>query len=151
MIAKLRSPSLLVLMLLLLGCESVAAPTSGRSRLYVLSDVDGIVVPATLPTLVGDTTTILWATVTLDATGQAVSTTRLRHVYLSYPPDTTTTVLIRKYREEGDSITVGYFATCRDICLPNSVGLLTDSTLTLTWDIIPRTDPVYRYRLSATY
>jgi hypothetical protein len=151
MFRMLGSLSVPAVLSLVVACDSVTAPPSGQSRLYVLTDIDGTAVPAALITGIGDTTTVFWATLSLDPSGQAIRATQFRHAYLNYRPDTTTTVSVRRYREEGDSITVGFFTTCPDICLPNEVGRLADSTLTLTFDIRPRTDRVYRYRLAATY
>ena len=141
---------LLALALVIVGCESATAPVANLRRLYVLADVDGQPLPAAMGSQVGDTTTILWATVMLDATGHAVLMMRSRHAYLAYPPDTSTNVAELKYLAAGDSITIGAFGPC-DACVPNLVGQLSDSVLTLTYDVRPRFDPLYRYRLSATY
>ncbi len=142
---------LLAMALVILGCESATAPVPNQRRLYVLTDVDGQPLPAVMGSQVGDTNTILWATVTLDATGHAVLMKRYGHAYLAYPPDTSTSVSELKYLAAGDSITIGFFGPCIDLCAPNLVGQLADSVLTLTYDVTPRFDPLYRYRLSATY
>jgi hypothetical protein len=142
---------LLALALVILGCESATAPVPNQRRLYVLADVDGQPLPAVMGSQVGDTDTVLWATVTLDAAGHAVLMKRYRHAYLAYPPDTSTSVSEMNYLAAGDSITVGFFGPCMDLCAPNLVGQLTDSVLTLTYDVTPRFDPLYRYQLSATY
>ena len=141
----------LSLLLVTLGCESTTAPVANQTRLYVLADIDGQAIPATTGSQVGDTTTVLWGTVTLDANGRAVVTQHYRYVWRNYPPDTSTLVLVEKYMAAHDSITVGSFARCPDLCAPNMVGQLSDSTLTLTYDVLPRSDAVYRYRLSTTY
>lgn len=57
--------------------------------------------------------------------------------------------LTKRIYELGDSIATGYFGRCRDICIPNRIGVFDDSTVTLTYQEYPPDLPVYRYRLLA--
>lgn len=145
--------ALLLLLVSALACHgSTTEPTV--SRLYVLESVNGQPLPAILSAGQSDTTKVLWATVTLDASGTAVITEHRLRVSPTKPIDEVTYTSRYDYRIAGDSITVGSFQTC-PCCLPcafplQQVGQVTAATLTLTFQTNPSA-PTYFYRLAQTY
>lgn len=120
------------------------------SRVYALVSVDGHGVPAVQSMGPFGSTTYVRGTFTLDTAGTAVTLTHLRD-------ETPTGVAAREYDVtiggeyliRGDSIEVGGFGTCPGTatCAPNRIGFFSDTTSTLTWAILPPTDPVFLYRV----
>jgi hypothetical protein len=55
------------------------------------------------------------------------------------------------YRIASDSISVGTFDSCSGECAASDVGAFSDSVLTLTINVNPRTSPVYTYRLGVRF
>jgi hypothetical protein len=97
--------------------------------------------------------TMLWSTLSLDTVGKAEEIDHWRHVYLAYPAEDNTYAARYEYKTSGDSITIGSFTPCRDICASNRIGLLSDSTIALTvsYNPYPTNPIVWLYRLVQSY
>ena len=139
----------LIALLLLCGvaaaCRESTAPRT-TLRVYVLDSIDAHALPAVVSAFDGDTTVVRGAVLTLNQDGHAMRVEQLHSTYRAYPPADTTITQQLGYRIARDSITVGYFTSCRGLCAPDEVGAFTDSALTLTYDVSPRFDPVYYYQ-----
>jgi hypothetical protein len=145
--------ALLPVVALTTACHEATAPPQAISRLYILESIDGRPLPTITSAGAGDTTTMLWATFTLDPVGNAVEVDHRRHVYLTNPAEETTFAAHYEYRTTGDSVTVGSFMPCPDLCPSNRVGILSDSMLALTvgYNPYPINPTVYLYRLIKSY
>jgi hypothetical protein len=146
--------ALLLLFASTVGCREATTPSTTVSRIYVLETLNGQPLPAILSAGQSDTTRVLWATLTLDATGTAVIIEHRLRVSPTNVADEATFTSRFDYRITGDSITVGSFQACQ-CCLPcafplEQVGRVTGTTLTLTFRINPP-PPTYLYRLAQTY
>lgn len=146
------STALLALAVCTLACHESTAP-HGTTRVYVLDNINGNPPPAITSAGAGDTLTVLWATLTLGPDGNAVTIDRFRHAYLAYPPQESTRSWRYQYRVAGDSITVGYFGKCPDICISNQVGVIADSSVSLieSYNPYPVPSVIRRYHLINTY
>jgi len=138
---------------LMIGCHDTTAPTTPNSRLYILESIKGQPLPAITSAGAGDTVTMLWSTITLDPIGNAVEVVHQRQAYLAFPAEETTYAQRYEYKITGDSITVGSFQRCVDLCPSNRVGLLSDSTVALTFGYspYPLNPTIYLYRLVKAY
>jgi hypothetical protein len=138
---------------LTMGCHDTTAPPAPNSRLYILESIRGQPLPTIASAGAGDTVTMLWSTITLDPVGNAVEVVHRRQAYLTFPAEETTYAQRYEYRITGDSITVGSFQRCVDLCASNRVGLLSDSTIALTvgYNPYPLNPTIYLYRLVKTY
>lgn len=120
---RLLCEKVLVLGLALtMGCHDTTAPTTPNSRLYILESIKGQPLPAITSAGAGDTITMLWSTITLDPVGNAVEVAHQRHAYLTFPAEEATYAQRYEYKITGDSITVGSFQRCVDLCPSNRVG-----------------------------
>ena len=135
-----------------LGCHDTTAP-AGITRIYVLESVNGNPLPTITSAGAGDTVTALWATLTLTPDGQAVMVDHLREAYLAYPPEERTLASQYQNTIAGDSITVGFFGTCLDLCISNQVGSIADSSVSLIEGYNPYPVPsvIRLYRLIDSY
>jgi hypothetical protein len=138
---------------LMMGCHDTTAPMTPSSRLYTLETIKGQPLPTITSAGAGDTITMLWSTITLDPVGNAVEVLHQRQAYLTYPTEETTYVQRFDYRIAGDSITIGSFQRCVDLCASNRVGFLSDSTIALSvgYDPNPSNQTVYIYHLVRAY
>ncbi len=136
----------------LLACSDALrfpGTTARTQRVYVLESVDGHPVPTVVYSGPIETYTAIDGELLLQTLDSAKE---IRHARDSLPQYGTTVyldTLQRSYIIYGDSIAVGFFGECRDICAPNRIGRYDDSTLTLTDQIYPPTNAVYQYRLVA--
>jgi len=135
------------------ACHESSAPHQATTRVYVLESINGNPPPTVTSSGAGDTVTVLWATLTLGPTGDALTVDHLRHAYLAYPPQEQTLASPSEYRVTGDSITVGFFGQCQDLCIRNRVGVITESSVSLIDDYNPYPVPsvIRVYRLIDTY
>ena len=147
-----RATALLVATVSTLACHESTAP-QGTTRVYVLESINGNPPPAITSAGAGDTVTVLWGTLTLNPNGDAVTVDHLRHAYLAYIPEQKTSAFRYQYRLAGDGITVGFFGHCPDICIPNRVGTITESSLSLieSYNPYPVPSVIRLYRLIDIY
>lgn len=147
------TPSLLVVFAL--ACHDTVEPTPTVSRLYTLETVDGQPLPATISAGAGETTQVVWSTLTLESSGQAVTVHHLSGVWLQNPPEESTVVRRQEYRITGDSIEIGSFHPCPPgaECVGNNLGQIGDSTVAIAefYRVYPTDPVVYRYRLVQIY
>lgn len=149
---NLICPTLLVAVASVLACHESTAPQS-ETRIYVLQSINGNPLPVVTGAGAGDTLTALWATLTLEPNGNATTIDHYRHVYLAYPAEEKTLAVRLQYRVSRDSITVGWFGQCVDICAWNRVGSITDSSVSLieSYNPYPTPSEVRLYRLIQSY
>ena len=142
------STTALLVMLALSACGNDATRPGLRvTRSYVLESIDGQTLPtnfeAASPSL-----TALSGTLSLDSTGSSTATTHVHQTPSNFDPSDFDTVLRGEYRFRGDSIEIGFFGTCRDLCVPNRLGVVSDSTLVLEYLIFMGSGPhSFLYRL----
>jgi hypothetical protein len=140
-----QSALLLSCTLLLAGCDATA-PRLGSARLYQLTSVDNVALPVVINATNGDTTSLLSTTLTLDDAHHALTVSQYHYNYAT-APDTTVTVAFRSaWRQHGDSIAIGYFGRCVDLCPLNETGTVIGPAITLTSSGL-----AYRYQLAAVY
>jgi hypothetical protein len=130
------------------ACHDSTAPSE---RLYVLTAVDGHSLPV-ISVGIDVSSTLLSGTLVLDRVGHAL---RVDH-YHDYSANGGGMTFERAEQLSGpytitnDSITVRWTSQGQcgpGPCLPNDVGVFSDSTVTLTADFGERTSSVYTYRL----
>jgi hypothetical protein len=133
-----------------IGCHDTTAPATPSSKLYVLQTVNGQPVPANT----GGSTSIVWATLTLDAVGNATTVDHRQTIFQGVPSENT--IAIRhQYRIRGDGIEIGSFTPCPPgaDCIGNTFGVVADSSIALTVSYIsfPTEPIVYLYHLVPTF
>jgi len=148
---RLSGQKAFVLVLALtMGCHDTTAPPAQSARVYVLESVNGQPVPVFL----GGSTTVVWATLTLDVAGNAITVDHNRSVFQNTSSENTYSVR-REYRVRGDSIEIGAFKPCPPgaLCIANTLGVIADSTVALTigYNPYPTNPIVYLYRLVQSY
>jgi hypothetical protein len=131
-----------------LSCSEVTRPAPTR-KFYVLESVDGHPVPAVVYSAPIETYTALDGALLLQTSDSAKEIFHARDSLTGYGTSVGTDTIRGSYRIDGDSIEVGFFGRCRDICAPNRIGRYDDSTITLTYAFFPPSGPVYAYRLVA--
>jgi hypothetical protein len=133
---------------LTMGCHDATAPATPRTRLYVLESVNGRPVPVNL----GGSDSVLWATLALDPAGNAITVDHIKSVFQNNSSESTYSLRF-EYRIRGDSIEIGSFQPCPDICAGNRVGVISDSTVVLTvgYNSYPTNPIIYLYRLIQSY
>ena len=142
-----RLTAVLIVSVAASACHDSTAPIF---RTYALTEIDGQPLPVTYMGIDAGST-VLSGTLYLDNAGHVL---RVDH-YQDYSANTGKTYdrterLHDDYRISNDSITVGSFGTCTSSCRGNEVGVFSDSLLTLTIDVLPRTRPVYTYHAVKT-
>jgi len=142
-----RLAAVLIVSVAVSACHDSTAPIL---RTYALTEIDGQPLPVTFMGIDAGST-VLSGTLYLNDAGQAL---RVDH-YRDYSANTGKTYdrterLHDDYRISNDSITVGSFSTCASSCRGNEIGVFSDSVLTLTFDVMPRTRPVYTYHAIKT-
>ncbi len=133
------------------GCTDATAPPKRVTALYVLESVDGNPLPATFSMVPAGTTTIYWATLNLDAAGNATIAERRRRESGTSQQEQTHTILT-DYEITGENIAIG--PPCLDDtladCAPKRVGQITGSTLTLSGGLSDPQSLVFLYRLAVS-
>jgi hypothetical protein len=131
-----RATALVVLMLAAVSCDSSPLrPLLHTRRSYALVGFDGESLPVTFES--GPSAfTILSGTLVLDSTGIATNVTHARATPSNFGPPEFDTSKPGEFRIQGDSIEIGYFTSCPDLCIPNRYGVISDSSVTLV-------DPVF--------
>jgi hypothetical protein len=130
------------------GCHDSTAPLL---RTYSLTEIDGDPLPVVFLGVDGNST-VLSSTLYLDVDGHALRINHYRDYSANFGGSTSerSEKLHDDYRISNDSIAVGSFGTCTSSCRGNDVGFFSDSVLTLTFDVLPRTRPVYTYHAVKT-
>jgi hypothetical protein len=144
------SMNLLVMALAMAACSNESTRPGPRvTQNYVLESLDG----RSLPTIFESddvTLTALSGTLALDSTGSSTSITHVNQVPDNFGPNEYDTVARGEYRFRGDSIEIGSFSKCQDLCVPNRLGVVSDSSLTLEYFTFMGTGPhIFLYRLVA--
>jgi len=139
-----------IMLCVTLGCRDAIEPSPATvSGLFVLQSVDGRTLPTIISAGAGDTTQVLWSTVTLDSTGQAVTVNHISHAYLQSGSEENTYTLRQQYRLKGDSIEIGGFGGCPPgaDCAGNIHGKITGSTLAIAefYNPYPTNPIIYIY------
>jgi hypothetical protein len=133
------------------GCNDATAPPTRVTALYVLQSIGGEPLPAVFSSRSGETATVFWATLNLDAAGNAAMAERRRRESPTFQQEHTNTKLT-DYEIIGESITIG--PPCpRDTlvdCYPKRVGHVKDSILTLSGELGEPHTLVYEYRLAVS-
>ena len=136
-----------VLLLALFACgDGTTSPLLRVQRSYVLESVDDLPLPATFES--DDVTlTALSGFLTLDSIGSTTWVTNVHQSPDNFGDGNFVTSIPGEYRFRGDSIEIGYFGRCRDLCIENRLGVTTDSTLSLYDPIFMGGSHSFRYRL----
>jgi hypothetical protein len=130
------------------GCHDTSAPFA---PIYVLTAVDGHSLPI-VSNGIDVSSTLLSGTLVLDPFGHAL---RIDH-YRDFSANGGGMTFIRDQQLSGpytianDSISVRWTSQGQcgpGPCLPNDIGVVSDSIVTLTADFGARTSPVFTYRL----
>jgi hypothetical protein len=131
------------------SCSDATAPRS-YSPSYALTSVNGQSVPAEVVSIPGVLSiTDVSGTLSLNPDSSAVVLTHIHRVDASTGTLDYDQVDSVDYRIHGDSIEVGIFGPCPNICVPNLEGTVTPSTVTLTPKQTPRLPPIFRYDVEA--
>ena len=136
----------------ILACSDATSPPrpAVTQKYYVLESIDGNRVPVILGSGPAETLTVLAGALLLQSSDSSKEIKRGRDAVTGYPTYDFSDTLHSSYRIHGDSIEVGFFGACRDICYPNRAGRYDDSTITLALQFSPGAiGPVYLYRLVA--
>lgn len=143
-----RLTVVLVVSVAVSACHDSTAPIL---RTYALTEIDGHQLPFVFLGVDGSST-VLSSTLYLDVDGHILRINHYRDYSANFGGSTSerSEKLHDDYRVANDSITVGSFGTCTSSCHVNEVGVFSDSVLTLTIDLLPRTRPVYTYRAVKT-
>jgi hypothetical protein len=133
------------------GCGNATAPSQNVTALYVLESINGQSLPATFSLHPGWIATVSWATVNLDAAGNATMAERRRTETPSSQFERTA-ARITDYEITGERIEIGPPCPLDAPidCVPKRIGLITASTLTLSGDLGDPHGVLYLYRLAAT-
>ncbi len=145
-----RSFGAAFIMLLAAGCGDSTAPPTRLTASYVLESINGQALPASFSPRAGETATVFWETISLDATGNATSVQRRRTETATVQHELTN-AKITDYEIDGESIEIGPPCSLdpRADCAPKRVGQITPSTLTLSGELGDPHGLVYLYRLAA--
>jgi hypothetical protein len=147
--ALCASTLMLGLALVTMSCSDSTAPKR-YSPSYALTSVNGQSVPAEMVSIPGTLSiTDVSGTLSLNPDGSAVVLTHIHRVDASTGTLDYDQVDSVDYRIHGDSIEVGIFGPCPNICVPNLEGTVTPSTVTLTPKQTPRLPPIFRYDVEA--
>ena len=136
----------LLITLLAAGIVGVACSDSTGSqhadRVYTLVDIDGTPPPGVV-SVFGISSVVQRASLTLRFDGRATWFARV-------PTDAGTggdsTIAAQvEYQIHDDSIRLAV-PGCRGTCIPDDVGAISDTSLTLTYAVTPRFTPIYTFR-----
>ncbi|MEO8909447.1 MAG: hypothetical protein ABI408_04390 [Gemmatimonadaceae bacterium] len=139
---------LTLVLLVFIGVSACHDSTAPILRTYELTAIDGHPLPVTFMGVDGGST-VLSGRLYLYGSGQAVKVDQ----YRDYSANGGGMTLDRTEQQPGDytitndSIRVGWrVGSCGGPCVSDDIGAFSDSMLTLTIDLMPRTRPVYSYR-----
>jgi hypothetical protein len=144
-----RLTAVLLLCVTASACRDSTAP---GIRVYQLTEVNGQPLPFSLPGGIDVFATVISGGLVLDNSGHALRTTRMR-IFSANLNSTGESSDGRQddYRIDNGTITVGSLNGCTSSCVNSESGVYTGDMLTLTLDVIPRTFPVYTYRLVSRF
>ena len=129
--------------------DSTAPPPTRVTALYILHSIGGEPLPANFSSRFGETATVFWATLNLDAAGNATFAERRRRESATFQQERTNSTLT-DYEINGENIAIGPpcpYSHLAD-CVPKRYGLIRDSTLTLSGEIGEPDTLVYEYHLA---
>ena len=140
---------ILVVALLVAGCSDATAPPTRVTALYLLESINGEPLPAIYSPRSGETATVFWATLNLDAAGNAALAERRHRVSSTFQQERTNTRLTG-YEIVGEDITIGPPCPNDPLvnCVPLRFGQIKDSILTLSGELGDPHTVVYQYRLA---
>jgi hypothetical protein len=142
-----RSFPLVLTVLALAACSDASSPPpKGPRKVYVLVSVNGAPLPAILASGSLETTWALRGTLTLGP-GDSATEVLVQRDSSQWGDSQGPYTMRGRFKITGDSIATGFFGHCRDICPPNRIGIIADSTVSLTYEVFPPSDPVYVYRI----
>ena len=133
---------------MLLACSDATKPSGTLvDRFYVLESVNGLAVPAILLSDSSEKFIVLEGGLRLRI--DQTSEERVHEVDSTsqFGASEYDNITPASYEITGDSIEVGWFGGCRDLCRPNRVGRYSDSTITLANQGFPENGQVYLYRI----
>ncbi|HEX9129213.1 MAG TPA: hypothetical protein VF850_08635 [Gemmatimonadaceae bacterium] len=147
----MRLSSLTAVLVVSVAVSACHDSTGPILRTYVLTAIDGQPLPVTFMGIDAGST-VLSGMLYLDNAGHVLRVNHYRDYSANFGGSTSerSETLHDDYRVANDSITVGSFGTCTSSCHVNEVGVFSDSVLTLTNDLLPRTRPVYTYHAVKT-
>jgi hypothetical protein len=137
---------------LTLACSEATAPPPTRvTALYVLQSIGGQPLPAIFSPRSGETATVFWATLNLDAAGNAIFAEHRRRESSSFQQERTNSRLT-DYEINGETIAIGPPCPNDPLadCFPKRYGQIRDSTLTLSGEIGEPHTLIYEYRLAVS-
>jgi hypothetical protein len=139
-----RLTAVLIASVAVSACHDSTAPIF---RTYALTEIDGQPLPVVFMGIDGGTT-VLSGTLYLNEASRVMRVNHYRDYSANFGGGAweRSEKLQDDYRISNDSITVGSFGTCTSSCRGNEIGVFSDSVLTLTFDAMPRTRPVYTYQ-----
>ena len=135
-----------------MACNDTTAPPPTRvTALYVLQSIGGEPLPAIFSPRSGETATVFWATLNLDAAGNATFAEHRRRESSSFQQDRTSSRLT-DYEINGETITIGPPCPHDPLadCVPKRVGQIRDSILTLSGELGEPHTLIYEYRLAVS-
>jgi hypothetical protein len=134
------------------ACSDTTAPPPTRvTALYVLQSVGGQPLPAIFSPRSGETATVFWATLNLDAAGNAIFAEHRRRESSNFQQERTNSRLT-DYEINGENIAIGPPCPNDPLadCYPKRYGQIRDSTLTLSGEIGEPHTLIYEYRLAVS-
>jgi hypothetical protein len=134
-----------------IGCHETTAPPVAGS--YVLESINGQPIPANIQAEGGDTITVIYSSLTLDAAGKAQLSEHIRYVHPNSPPGEVTYTTGYSYRLvsnviEGKNIVFDFSPPCppNALCPVPPTGTFVGSKLVLSWGPTPQSRPPSVYR-----
>ena len=141
---------ILVLTLTIACRESTAPPITGA---YALESINNQPIPANIQAEAGDTITVIWSDLTLDASGKAQLSEHIRYVHPGSPPGEVNYTTGYSYRVTGrdvigQTIIFDYSPPCppNALCAEPPFGRFVGSKLVLFWGTSPSSRPPSVYR-----
>jgi hypothetical protein len=136
---------------LTMACHETTAPPTRVTALYVLQSIGGEPLPAVFSSRSGETATVFWATLNLDAAGNAAMAEHRRRESSTLQQEGTNTRLT-DYDIVGETITIGPPCPHDPLvdCFPKRVGQIKDSILTLSGELGEPHTLVYEYHLAVS-
>jgi hypothetical protein len=133
---------------LLLACSDATSPPrpATTQKLYALVSVDGQAVPTVIDSGAVGWLNVLGGSLALQTGDSAKEMFHQLDVSVQFGTQDESMIRPGSYVISADSIEVGFFGPCRDICVPNRIGRYEDTLITLAYDIRPH-GAVYLYRL----
>jgi len=134
------------------GCSDTTAPRPTRvTALYVLHSIGGEPLPAIFSSRNGETATVFWATLHLDAAGNATFAEHRRRESATFQQERTNSRLT-DYEINDENIAIGPPCPNDPLadCYPKRYGQIRDSSLTLSGEIGEPHALIYEYRLAVS-